>query len=214
MAAPSGRKPDPKATTGKAPAVAKKTSGKVPAVGAKSLSGKEPAVPKTSPAIKAPSGKAAAVAKAPSGKAPAAARTTSSRKAVPLPAGGGAKPSGSVWVICRECHEEWTIDPARARSQETITCPVCEHRAQAPSDDILHQIALYKGIETSNFRLAVVSLVTGVIAMLAWTLITANPENAAQPALFYGPIAVGVICLIGTAIFGVKYENSRWETYF
>ena len=211
MAAPSGRKPDPKAT-GKAPAVDKKSTGKVPAVGARTPTGKQPAVTKTNPAVKAISGKTAPVVKAPSGKAAAVARTTSSRKvAVPM---GGSRPTGAIWITCRECLEEWTIDPSKAQTHDTITCPVCEHKAQSPSDDILHQIALYKGIEKGNFRLAMVSLLIGLAAMVAWTVITSNPEHAMQPAVFYGPIFLGVVSLIGATLFGVKYENARWETYF
>jgi hypothetical protein len=212
MAGPSGRKPDLK-STGKAPAVDKKSTGKVPAVGARTPTGRNPAVSHTSPALKVPSGKAPAVDKAPSGKAPAA-KTTSSRKAVSIPMGGGSRPKGAIWITCRECLEEWTVDPARAQAAETVGCPVCEHRAQPPSDDILHQIALYKGIEGANLRMGLVSLIVGLAAIAAWTFLTASPDKAAEPALFYGPILVAVIGLIGTLIFAVKYENSRWETYF
>jgi hypothetical protein len=218
MAAPSGRKPDLK-STGKAPAVDKKDTGKAKAVTgkAKAITGERPAVKapsgKAAAVDKAPSGKAAAVSKAPSGKAPAA-KTTSSRKAVAMPMGGGSRPSGAIWLTCRECGEEWTVDPRRAQTVETIACPICEHHAQAPSDDILHQIALYKGIEGSNLRMGLVSLLAGLVAMVAWTLISANPTKAEQPALFYAPILVAVVGLIGTTIFAVKYENSRWETYF
>jgi hypothetical protein len=213
MAGPSGRKPDPK-STGKAPAVDKKTTGPRPAIGARTPTGRAPAVTGTNPAIKAPSGKAAAIGgKAASGKA-APVRATSSRKVAPMPAGGGLRPKGSIRLTCRECLEEWTVDPARAQSAETIACPVCEHRAQPPSDDILHQIALYKGIEGGNLRLAIVSLVVGLGAMAAWTILTATPTAAEQPGIFYGPILVAVIGLIGAVVFGVKYEKSRWETYF
>lgn len=212
MAGPSGRKPDLK-STGKQSAVEKKSTSKIPAVGARTPTGRNPAVSATSPSLKSPSGKAVAVEKAPSGKA-AAVKATSSRKVVAMPAGGGSRPTGGIWITCRECLEEWTVDPTRAQSVETITCPVCEHRSQPPSDDILHQIALYKGIEGSNLRMGLISLVVGLVAIFAWTVIAASPDKAEQPALFYAPILVAVVGLIGTVIFAVKYENSRWETYF
>jgi DNA-directed RNA polymerase subunit RPC12/RpoP len=213
MAVPSGRKPDPKTGSGKASALEKKSpTGKLPASDAPAPSGAHKAISgKTEPARKAPSGKAGAV-RAPSGKAPAT--TTSSRRAVPMPTGGGGKPKGSIVVTCRECGEEWTMDPAKAQALETISCPLCEHKAQAPSDDILHQIALYKGIEAGHLRMALTSLATGLFAVAIWLVVTSDPLKAAQPALFYGPVFVAVLGLLGTLFFGAKYENARWETYF
>jgi hypothetical protein len=162
------------------------------------------------PAPKTASGKARSI----SGKGPAA-KTTSSRRA-PVSAAPASLPrtGREIWIICRECLEEWTVDPDRAKSQETIVCPVCEHRAQSPSDDILHQIALYKGIERQNATLALAALAVGVFAMFLWTLLTANPARAEEPVVFYAPIAIGVISFIATLIFTHKYENSKWETYF
>lgn len=150
-----------------------------------------------------------------SGKTPAV-KTTSARKAVPGAAAATVRvrAGDQIWITCRECMEEWTIEPERAKSQETIACPICEHRAQAPSDDIIHQIALYKGIEKRNLQMAVISFLAGVLAMLGWTVLTTNPNRAADFTFFTLPIIVAVIALVATLFFANKYENSKWETYF
>jgi hypothetical protein len=165
------------------------------------------------PAPKTASGKAKAtttgsfkVAKTTSGRRAAVSERTAAPPRV--------RTGREIWVTCRECGEEWVIDPERARGRETIACPICEHRAQGPNDDILHQIALYKGIEKKNLTAALMALLVGVFAMLLWTLLTANPARAEDPLVFYGPVAVGVISLVATLFFASKYENSRWETYF
>jgi hypothetical protein len=165
-------------------------------------------------ASKSPTGR---LPKSPSGRGGAPlAKTTSGRKAVPGAAVATARiRSGDmIWLICRECLEEWTVDPERAKGLETIYCPICEHRAQAPNDDILHQIALYKGIEKKNFTIAAGAVVVALVCMLLWTLMTSNPTRADNPAIMVGLPAVAFLSLIATIAFTSKYENSRWETYF
>jgi hypothetical protein len=188
----------------------------------KAASGKRPAVSAASgKAALATGGDKAALGKAASGKAPAVAlaptkTTTSSRRAVaaPPPAAPRVATKGGIWVTCRECLEEWVIDPERAKAQETIACPICEHRAQAPNDDILHQIALYKGIEQKNATIALVSVTVAFLAMVLWMVLTTNPTRAENAAVMMGLPAVAFIALIATFAFTAKYENSRWETYF
>lgn len=156
----------------------------------------------------------------------------SSRKATPVKSGRGAvkrssramKPvktktppgaaKGAVHLTCSDCNTSFALDVGRAKNQETITCPVCEHRAQSPSNDILHQIALYKGIEHKNQLLSVAAAVVGALAMLAWCVLTADQARAEDPAVFYGPIALGVVSALFALVFGAKYERSRWVTFF
>jgi hypothetical protein len=144
------------------------------------------------------------------GKAVSSRRSAKQARVDIVAAGTGAK----VDIICRECHEEWTADIDAARAQDTITCPVCEHRARAPSDDILHQIKLYKGMETRNLKLAIGSVVVSIVSYLMWLVLTHDDRNAADAAIFYGPMALSIIALFATIFFAAKYERSRWETYF
>ncbi|MHC4392220.1 MAG: hypothetical protein ACYS22_13020, partial [Planctomycetota bacterium] len=116
---------------------------------------------------------------------------------------------------------DFTMDVATAGRLDTLTCPVCEHRAQKPSQDILHQISLYKGIESKNLALAVLFVVVAFLAMVYWSVGTVDLASAVSaagteddPAKFYAPIGVAVIGLIAALVFGAKYERSRWVTYF
>ncbi len=192
---PSGRKPG--GAGGESPDAKpqKATTGRTPAVGAKPITGRTPVSGK--PAIG--TGRTKPV--------------TASRRAVAAPSpAAAARTSKGFWVICRECYEEYTLDPARA--QDVVTCPICEHRAQAPTQDILHQIAVYKGIENENLMKAVVALLIGLAAMAVWVVMTASPARAADSASYYVPLGAGVVGLVGAAVFGAKYEQNRWDTYF
>ena len=130
----------------------------------------------------------------------------------------GAAPTGGlpakVAVTCRECSYPFHLHAHRAKGQETITCPVCEHRAQAPSDDILHQIGLYRRIERKNLTAALVALGLAVFSILFWTLLTVSGVAAADPLVFHGPIGLAVVCFMAALFFGASYERSRWETFF
>ncbi len=139
----------------------------------------------------------------------AAKATASARKAAPPPAGRSA---GSIRLTCRECFEEWTLDPARAG--EVIACPVCEHRAQAPSADLLHQVAVYGGIERKNLVLAAGGALLMVASMVGWVVLTSVPERANDSLQFFGPIGAAFLGFVMTIVFGAKYEKSRYETYF
>lgn len=139
----------------------------------------------------------------------AAKATASARKAAPASVG---RPGGSIRLTCRECFEEWTLDPAKAG--EVIACPVCEHRAQAPSDDLLHQVAVYGGIERKNLMLAAGGALLMVASMVGWVILTAEPARAKDSLQFYGPIGSSFLGFVMTIVFGAKYEKSRYETYF
>jgi len=154
--------------------------------------------------------------KATTGQRPALkSTTTSSRKAVPDEAARARVRSGAaIWLICRECHEEFTADPARATAVETLVCPGCGHISQTPNDDVLHQIALYKGIESRNLTMGAVTFGVGCLAMLAWTLMTTKPDSVDDFAVFTLPLIVAGLSTVATLFFLSKYENSRWETYF
>jgi len=136
-------------------------------------------------------------------------RRSGKRRAIPT----GGLPA-KVAVTCRECSYPFNLDVPRAKNHETITCPVCEHRAQAPSDDLLHQIALYGRIERKNLIAAVAALALGVFSILFWTLLTISGVAAQDPLVFHGPIGLAVVCLLAALFFGASYERSRWSTFF
>ncbi|GIW72602.1 MAG: hypothetical protein KatS3mg102_2144 [Planctomycetota bacterium] len=172
---------------------------------------------RTSGQRKAASGKRAAMssrrkAVGSTGRTAAVSGRTSARRSAraAIVAPGG----GTIRIVCRECHEDWVVDMDAAREQEMLTCPVCEHRARAPSDDILHQIKLYKGMEQRNLTLAIASTLVGLFSAGFWLVLTHNPANAREPAIFYGPLALAGIALIATLVFAARYERSKWETYF
>ncbi|RME76835.1 MAG: hypothetical protein D6776_00570 [Planctomycetota bacterium] len=173
----------------------KRTSGKKAAVSArkKSVSAKQ----------KRTSGKSARASSRRSGKHKQA------RVGI-LAAGTGLR----VDLICRECLEDWNADADAARAADAITCPVCEHRAQRPSDDILHQIRLYKGMERRSLKAAIASVLVAIASYLAWLVLTHTGNNANEPALFYGPLAVTALAFLAAIFFAARYERSRWETYF
>jgi hypothetical protein len=160
-------------------------------------------------------------------------KATSTRRTSVKKKSGRAKSSrsvgGSAEVTCRDCNYDFTMDVASAGQFDTLTCPVCEHRAQKPSQDILHQISLYKGIERGNLKFALVSVVIAFLAMVYWSVTSvdmsvvkaaaegvasASARTELDPAKFYGPIAVAFIGFVAALIFGAKYERSRWVTYF
>jgi hypothetical protein len=179
-----------------------------------------PAAPAEAPAP------VASVAKTASGKAKAttgarpAFKTSGGRKAVPddavaAPAARRAPSgAGTIWLVCRECSEEWTADIGRAKASDVIACPICDHRSQAPSDDVLRQIDLYKGIESRNLLMGGVAFGVGCLAMLAWTLLTTSAERAEDFTFFTLPLIVAGLSLLATFFFLSKHENGRWETYF
>ncbi len=157
----------------------------------------------TSGRRKAVSGKGRALA---SGRA----KPKKKARAAIMALGTGAK----VDLICRECHEEWSADVDAARAQEAIACPICEHRARAPSDDVLHQIKLYKGMEMRSLKGAIASVLVAIVSYATWLVLTHDGALANEPAVFYGPLAVSAIAFFSAIFFAARYERSRWETYF
>lgn len=171
----------------------------------KAAAGKSGARKSASGTQKAVSGKA--------GKTTGKSKAVSGRRSGAVPA---ARPRTSghelVPVICSECHEEFMFDTGV--KTDSLTCPVCEHVAGRPDDATLHHVAERRRQEKGAFTLAAVFVGVGLVAFLAWAFLMHDPNNHADSAKFWGPLAVSIMSALALAIFGWKYETNRWETYF
>lgn len=143
-------------------------------------------------------GRAKAVSGRRSGQVPAARPRTSGHELVP--------------VICSECYEEFMFDTGV--KSDSLTCPVCEHVAGRPDDAALHHIAERRRQEKGAFMLAAVFVGVGLLGFFAWAVLMHDPGNHADSTKFWGPLGVSILSALLLMVFGVKYENSRWETYF
>lgn len=127
-----------------------------------------------------------------------------------------ARPRGTghelIPVVCSECFEEFSFDTG-VRS-DSLTCPVCEHSASRPDDGTLHRISGLRKSEGTNFMITLILTVVGVVGFGSFAVVQANPANAADDAMFWGPIGVGGLCALILMGFIFKYEGNRWETYF
>lgn len=137
-----------------------------------------------------------------------------SKRTTKKSASRGKAPKGGAEVMCRNCKESFTMNVQLAREQEVMTCPVCEHRSQAPNDDILHQIDLYKGMESKSSALAIIFVVIGVASMAFWSVYASIHGDATDSAMFFGPIGLSVVSLMISLVFATKYERGRWATFF
>lgn len=68
--------------------------------------------------------------------------------------------------------------------------------------------------EKKNFVVAFALWLIGVLGMSSWAVLAQSPVNAADDAMFWGPVGVGGLCLFVVLFLGWKYENNRWEVYF
>lgn len=115
-------------------------------------------------------------------------------------------------VVCSECYEELVYDSGS--KAEEIVCPVCEHSAGKPDQATLHHISDKRRTEKKNFVVAFALWLIGVLGMSSWAVLAQSPVNAADDAMFWGPVGVGGLCLFVVLFLGWKYENNRWEVYF
>lgn len=178
--------------SGETEAMAAKTSKKGSAV-RKSVSGK------TSGSFKKSTGKVKAASGRRSGEVKAAK--------APRPSGHELLP-----VICSECFEDFMFDTGV--KTDTLTCPVCEHETGRPDDAQLHHIAERRRQEKSAQTLAVLFTLVGLAAFAGWVFMISDPANHSDSGKFWGPLGVSILCGLLLMVFGVKYENNRWETYF
>lgn len=145
-----------------------------------------------------------------SGRASGAMKKSTGRvKAVAAPRLSGHE---LIPVVCSECYEELVYDSGS--KAEEIVCPVCEHSAGKPDQATLHHISDKRRMEKKNFVLAFSFWLIGILGVGSWTVLAQSPVNAADDAMFWGPIGVGGLCLFIVMFLGAKYEGSRWEVYF
>ncbi|MCA8921904.1 MAG: hypothetical protein KDD82_08860 [Planctomycetes bacterium] len=115
-------------------------------------------------------------------------------------------------VVCSECFSEYEFDPGLAA--ESIECPSCGHVASRPEDGALSHAADKARAEKSGFMLNFLFLIVGLVSFFAWTVLMFNPENYKDDTMFWAPLGVSLLCALLLAIFTIKYEGNRWETYF
>lgn len=136
-------------------------------------------------------------------------RSTGKHKAAAPRRRGAASPFP---VVCSECFSEYEFDPGLAA--EDIECPSCGHVASRPEDGALSHAADKTRAEKSGFMLNFLFLIVGLVSFFAFTVICFDPEMVKDDAMFYAPLGVSVLCALLLAIFLIKYEGNRWETYF
>lgn len=124
------------------------------------------------------------------------------------------KPKNAIDVICSDCHEEFLYNPES--EGEEMLCPVCEHACDRPDDAQVHRVADLRGKEKRGLVINMVLMFVFLGSAAAWFGLTQNPtvHPDGDAALFWGPFAVGILSLIGMLVMSIKYESSRWETYF
>lgn len=136
-------------------------------------------------------------------------KTTGRARAVRRKSGGGHE---LIPVICSECFEDFSFDTSV--KSDTLTCPVCEHSAARPDDGTLHRIHSLRKAEQTNYLITMVLTIVGSLAFAIWGVVQTNPANAADDAMFWGPIGVAGLAALVLMGFVVKYEGNRWEMYF
>lgn len=172
-------------------------------------SGETEATTKKSAARRSVSGKTSGSFKKSTGKVKAASGRRSGEVKAARPRGSGHE---LLPVICSECHEDFMFDTGV--KSDSLTCPVCEHEAGRPEDAQLHHIAERRRQEKGAQTMAVLFVVVGLLGFAAWVVMISDPANHADQGKFWGPLAVSFLSAILLMVFGVKYENNRWETYF
>lgn len=127
-----------------------------------------------------------------------------------------AKPRGRgdqlIPVICSECHDDFLFDTSV--NCDEIVCPICEHSASKPDGARLHHIAEKRRQEKSAFTISAILSGLAAASFMAWAVLMKNPANAADDAMFWGPLGVAGLSTLILFIFIFKYEGNRWETYF
>jgi hypothetical protein len=134
-------------------------------------------------------------------------RRSGAHRSVPKPTGHELIP-----VICSECFEDFAFDTGV--KTDTLTCPVCEHTAQRPSDADLHHNSAKRRREKTNFMITLILTLVGGGSYGLWALLMTNPANADDGAMFWGPMGVAILSVLVLMGFIFKYEGDRWEAYF
>lgn len=116
-----------------------------------------------------------------------------------------------VPVICGDCYAEFMFDSA---SDADIDCPVCGHAARRPDDATVHRAADLRRKEKLSFIMAFTAAMLGFLGVGALTFLGADPANAKEAAMLWGPVGAAVLGGLGGIILSVPYEGNRWEAYF
>lgn len=131
------------------------------------------------------------------------------------PAAQRSSGSGSaVEIICSECYFEMMYDPGMPG--DSIECPACGHVCDRPDEAQIHRITDHVRKERTGFILNFLFLMVFMVSSFAWIYLAQNPMNNPDdnPGMFWGPFGAGLVAAMLLLIMGIKYETSRWETYF
>lgn len=145
------------------------------------------------------------------------ARRSGTRRSASISRSTAGAPGGSgngITIICSECYLECSYDPSSGG--ESIVCPCEEHSCDRPDEAQVHRVMDLAKKEKVAFLINAGLLFAFLGSGFFWMKAVGNPAVTAEAdaAMFYGPVGVAVLCLLGLLIFGLKYESSRWETYY